>query len=73
MIFLSKEILIQDQISIGVIIAFLQYAQSSFEPVRNLSDRFTTIQSGFTAAERINELLSEKVHEGQIKVSNQLG
>ncbi|MCH2227127.1 MAG: ABC transporter ATP-binding protein/permease [Candidatus Caenarcaniphilales bacterium] len=61
LIFLSKEILIQEALSIGVIIAFLQYAQTLFEPIRNLSDRFTTIQSGFTAAERISELLSEEV------------
>ena len=27
--------------------------------MRNLSDRFTIIQSGFTAAERINDLLKE--------------
>lgn len=60
LIFISKEILLQQALSLGVLISFLQYAQSLFEPVRNLSDRFIIIQSGFTAAERINELLIEK-------------
>lgn len=59
LIFISKEILIKQALSIGTIIAFLQYAQTLFDPIRNLSDRFTTIQSGFTAAERISELLLE--------------
>ena len=59
LIYLSSKILVLDALSVGVIIAFLQYAQSLFEPVRNLSDRFTVIQSGFTAAERVNELLNE--------------
>ena len=60
LIYISKEILIQEALSIGTIIAFLQYAQSLFDPIRNLSDRFTTIQSGFTAAERVSELLTEE-------------
>ena len=60
LVFISKEILIKQALSIGTIIAFLQYAQTLFEPIRNLSDRFTTIQSGFTAAERISELLQEE-------------
>jgi ATP-binding cassette subfamily B protein len=59
LLFLSKEILLSQALTIGVLLSFLQYAQSLFEPVRNLSDRFTIIQSGFTAAERINELLKE--------------
>ena len=59
LLFLSKEILLSQALTIGVLLSFLQYAQSLFEPVRNLSDRFTVIQSGFTAAERINELLKE--------------
>jgi len=69
LIFLSKEILLGGALSIGIIISFLQYAQSLFEPVRNLSDRFTIIQSGFTAAERINELLIETRETVSGKVS----
>jgi ATP-binding cassette subfamily B protein len=62
LIYLSKEILFSGSlISIGVIIAFLQYAQTLFDPIRNLSDRFSIIQAGFTAAERISELLEEPI------------
>lgn len=61
LIFISKEFILEGLISIGVLIAFLQYAQSLFEPVRNLSDRFTIIQAGFTAAERVHQLLKEPI------------
>ncbi len=61
LIFLSKEILMSGTlISVGVIIAFLQYAQTLFDPIRNLCDRFSIIQAGFTAAERVSQLLSEE-------------
>ncbi len=47
-------------ISIGIILAFIQYTQSLFEPIRNLTDKFTVIQSAFTALERVNQILEEK-------------
>ncbi len=62
LIFLSKNLLVSGTVlSLGVIIAFLQYAQTLFDPIRNLSDRFSIIQAGFTAAERISELLAEPI------------
>lgn len=48
-------------LSVGIVIAFLQYAQYLFDPIRNLSDRFTIIQAGFTAAERVSHLLNEPI------------
>jgi ATP-binding cassette subfamily B protein len=48
-------------LTIGVILAFIQYAQSLFEPIRNLSDRFTVVQAAFTSIERMQELLDEPV------------
>lgn len=47
-------------VSIGVILAFLQYAQALFEPIRSLSDRSAIILSAFTAIKRIEELLEEE-------------
>jgi ATP-binding cassette subfamily B protein len=61
LIFLSKYLILGTLISIGIIIAFLQYTQSLFEPIRNLSDRFIVIQAGFTAAERIAQLMQEEI------------
>ncbi len=61
LIYMSNEMILHEALSIGVVIAFLQYAQTLFEPIRNLSDKFTTIQAGFTSAERISHLLNEPI------------
>ncbi len=60
LIFISSLILKNDFVTIGIVLAFIQYTQSLFEPIRNLSDRFTVIQSAFTAVERVDQLLDEK-------------
>lgn len=46
-------------VSIGVLIAFIQYARQFFEPIRNLSDQFNVLQSGMAGAERIFALLDK--------------
>lgn len=60
LIILGKSAFI-DGLTIGIILAFIQYAQSLFEPIRNLSDRFTIVQSAFTAIERMKQLLDEPI------------
>lgn len=47
-------------IELGVLVAFVQYVQRFFIPVRDLSSKFAIVQSGLTAAERIGELLAIK-------------
>ena len=37
------------------------YSQRLFEPLRQLAERFTQIQGGLTAVQRINELLDEEI------------
>ena len=44
-------------LTVGVLIAFIQYARQFFEPIRNLSDQFNTLQSAMAGAERIFGLL----------------
>ncbi len=53
-------------IGLGTLTTFILYSQRLFEPLRQLAERFTQIQGGLTAVERINELLDEKI---QIKDS----
>lgn len=48
-----------DALSVGVLIAFIQYARQFFEPIRNLSDQYNTLQSAMAGAERIFGLLDE--------------
>ncbi len=44
---------------IGTLTTFILYSQRLFEPLRQLAERFTQIQGGLTAVERIGELLEE--------------
>ena len=46
-----------DGMTIGVIIAFLDYIRRLFFPIRDLSSKFTTMQAAITALERIFALL----------------
>lgn len=50
---------ITGSLTLGVLIAFIQYARQFFEPIRNLSDQFNTLQSAMAGAERIFGLLDE--------------
>ncbi|MBT6843961.1 MAG: ABC transporter ATP-binding protein [Candidatus Melainabacteria bacterium] len=61
LIYISSKIFAASVLTIGMILAFIQYSQALFEPIRNLSDRFTVIQSAFTAIERMRELLDEPI------------
>jgi ATP-binding cassette, subfamily B, multidrug efflux pump len=46
-------------ITIGLLIAFTQYAQRFFRPIQDLSEKFNILQSAVTASERIFKLLDE--------------
>ena len=51
---------ILNETTIGNLVAFVNYSQMLFGPIRSLSEKFSTFQSGFTAAERIVSVLEEK-------------
>ena len=44
---------------LGVLTTFILYAQRLFDPLRQLAERFTQIQGGLTAIERIGELMEQ--------------
>ena len=46
-------------LTLGVLIAFIQYTRQFFEPIRNLSDQYNTLLSAMAGAERIFGLLDE--------------
>jgi len=45
--------IITGEITVGVLIAFLQYAQMFFRPIRDLSEKYTTLQNAMASSERI--------------------
>ena len=48
-----------ETMGLGILTTFILYSQRLFEPLRQLADRFTQIQGGLTAVERIGELLEQ--------------
>jgi ATP-binding cassette subfamily B protein len=47
--------------TIGVLVAFMQYAQRFFRPIQDLSDKYNILQSAMAASERIFKLLDTPV------------
>ncbi len=47
-------------LSFGVFVAFLQYVDRFFQPMRDLADQYTTLQSAMASSERIFRVLDEK-------------
>jgi ATP-binding cassette, subfamily B, multidrug efflux pump len=48
-------------VEVGVLIAFMQYAQRFFQPIQDLSDKFNILQGAMAASERIFSLLDEPI------------
>jgi len=48
---------VQDNIQLGILVAFIQYLQKFFEPIRDLAEKFNVIQTAMASSERIFELL----------------
>jgi ATP-binding cassette, subfamily B, multidrug efflux pump len=44
-------------VSIGVVVAFMQYAQRFFRPIQDLSEKYNILQAAMAASERIFKLL----------------
>ncbi len=51
----------QRTIDFGTLATFILFSQRVFDPLRQLAEKFTTVQAGLTAIERINDLLSEPI------------
>lgn len=48
-------------LSFGVLSAFILYAQRLFDPLRRFAEKFTMLQAGFTAVERIGDIMNEPI------------
>ena len=52
---------VREALTIGVLVAFIQYAQRFFRPIQDLSEKYNILQSAMAAAERVFKLLDAKV------------
>lgn len=63
----------REAVTVGTLIAFVQYVRMFFEPVRNLSDQFNTLQSAMAASERVFDLLDDDQALPEVGAPTSLG
>ena len=61
-----------ETLSFGTLASFILYAQRLFEPLRQFAEKFTAIQSGFTAIERISDILNEPIEIKDIDAADRV-
>jgi len=55
--FIAEMSLTEKAVTIGIVIALVQYSQNLFQPIRDLSDKFNILQAAIVASHRIFQLL----------------
>ena len=54
-------LILGEQLTVGILATFILYAQRLFDPLRQFAEKFTIIQTGFTAIERVSDILDEPI------------
>ena len=60
-LWLGGWLVLGDALSFGALSAFILYAQRLFDPLRRFAEKFTMLQAGFTAVERISHIMNEPI------------
>ncbi|MFM7900453.1 MAG: ABC transporter ATP-binding protein, partial [Bacteroidota bacterium] len=56
---------ISDRLTFGTLVAFIMYINMLFRPIRELADKFNTLQMGVVSSERILKLMDNHAVEGE--------
>ncbi len=49
-------------LTVGILVAFFQYAMRFFGPIQDLSEKYNTVQSSMAASERVFAMLDEQIN-----------
>jgi ATP-binding cassette subfamily B protein len=60
-LWLGGNMLLGKTLTFGQLSEFILYAQRLFDPLRQFAEKFTAIQAGFTAVERVSDILNEPI------------
>lgn len=60
-LWLGGILVLDNTLSFGTLAAFILYAQRLFDPLRQFAEKFTAIQAGLTAVERVSDIMSEPI------------
>lgn len=56
---------VEDTLTLGTLVAFIQYSQRFFRPIQDLSEKFNVLQGAMASSERIFQLLDTGVGAGE--------
>ncbi len=56
-VWFGGRLILQDEVTLGVLVAFLGYIDRFFMPIRDLSQRYQTLQAAMASGERIFDIL----------------
>ncbi len=56
-------LILKHAITVGLLIAFLQYMERFFDPIHHISEKFNVLQAAMSGAERVFHLMSEPVKD----------
>ncbi|MCH4821691.1 ABC transporter ATP-binding protein/permease [Gramella lutea] len=65
-----------DEMSLGIIVAFIELSQMLFRPLRQIADKFNTLQMGMVAANRVFGILDTEASiedKGRLEIDNLKG
>jgi len=54
---LGGNLVLGNYVTIGLLVAFIQYTDQAFQPIRQLADRYNTLQSAMASSERVFRVL----------------
>ena len=57
-------------ITLGIFMAFLRYMERFFNPINSIAERFNILQAAMSGAERIFDLMDQKVEEEEVNDFN---
>ncbi len=60
-LWLGSLLILGHSLTLGQLSAFILFAQRLFDPLRQFAEKFTAIQAGLTAIERVNDILNEPI------------
>ncbi|OCQ97915.1 long-chain fatty acid--CoA ligase [Oscillatoriales cyanobacterium USR001] len=60
-LWMGGQSVLEGNLYFGTLSAFILFAQRLFDPLRQFAEKFTSLQAGFTAVERINKILNEPI------------
>jgi len=72
-VYLGGTAVLGESMTAGVLIAFVLYIDRLFDPIRDLSRRFDTLQSTMAGGERILELLNTPIEVQDAKDAREMG